>query len=595
MPAIRIAIYRRVSSEDQADPGAISLSEQDRRNRAFASEHFPGSVIVREYEDHVTAKTWARPAWQRMCQDMMQPPGQCPFDVIVAWKRDRLNRNKELDGYLKTLSRMAGVRIFTVKEGEFTGKKTFGERIVESVTGDVSEEELATITERTQEGRRGRARRGKLIPSAWPKFGLLWGDPNERRGKSYYVVDEATSPTVQRIFAAIADGMPTRRLVLTLEAENVWTSARWQFERGRYELTEKRLARGARGEFHWTRQAIARIIRDPAYRGEHIIYAAQNEYYETLDSVTGLWVRRRHTTRRDLSDPARVVIEVPALVSPDLWARANAMLDRAGQDAPRTHVDHEDALLARGHVICGHCGTTMVVIRRKPPNAGIWYACRRRTAARDIVTRICPAGGSWAKAGPLDIWAWAEFKRHIEEPERLEALLRRAQEEAPENQHSALSDLAVLDAQIRDLETRQANVEAQMELVSDPDARLGVAARLDRIMAELRGARARREEVAGAEAGREANLSELEEAVNWARSWAKGDLDALSYLEKRLLLFAFGAKVTVMRGPVKGHPRAELVLDWEGLERELQHATARRGQAQAANVICDTAYSLAEK
>jgi recombinase len=392
--------------------------------------------------------------------------------------------------------------------------------------------------------------------------------------------------------------------VLQLQADDIWTSTRWQYHRGRYEITAKRRARGAQGEFRWTRQAISKIIRDTAYKGEHVIYAGQNEYYEALDPATGLWVRRRRVTRRDEHDPARVVVEVPALVSTDLWARANAMLDQAGKDSPRSRVEHEDALLARGHVVCGHCDTGMVVIRRKPgagsDEGSAWYVCRRRRAARDIVSRVCPAGGAWAKVAPLDAWAWAEFKRHIEQPERLEALLRRAQGQTSEDRRTTISDLAVLDAQVRDLAQRQANVEAQMELVSDPDARLGVARRLDGITAELRGARERRAAVLAADDERTAGLAELEEAVNWARSWAEGDLDALTYREKRLLLFAFGAKVTVKRGARKGQPWAELSLDWEGLERELAHAAAQAVQAGQAsdgngNGNCDPAYSLAEK
>ncbi len=82
---LRVAIYIRVSSDEQADPERVSLPEQEKRCRVWLEIAFPGCQVMFIYEDHISGKRWDRPAFQRMCHAMQQGPGRCPFDVITVY------------------------------------------------------------------------------------------------------------------------------------------------------------------------------------------------------------------------------------------------------------------------------------------------------------------------------------------------------------------------------------------------------------------------------------------------------------------------------------------------------------------------------
>jgi DNA invertase Pin-like site-specific DNA recombinase len=590
---LRVVLYIRVSSDEQAGKGRVSLSEQEKQCRIWLKTKFPRYQILSIYEDHISGKRWDRPDFQHMCHAMMQSP--CPFDVIVAYNRDRLNRSLALNGYMETLANMAGVHIFIVKEDECTDKKDRGLLEVQSTQSPMPESEAVLITERTQMGRKGRAEQGKLISTSWPKFGWLWGDPSVKHGKSFYVLDPETAPISVHVFTMVTDEVPTRRMCFILDAEGVPSPARVHFERGHYQLTEKRLAHNKEGRLAWTRKAITRMVRDSAYKGEHVIYAAQNEYTTQFDEAQGLWKRTRHITARPENDPLRHVIQVPAIVSAELWARANAVLDRNKENALRSKPPEDDALLARGHAVCEHCKTTMFVARRRPrgqPNGPVhaYYVCRRRKAARDIVGWHCPVNGVYARVEPLDTWAWAEFKSRLKCLERLETLLRRAKGVATGDHTEPINELAVLNTQIANLEARGESLLTQMEYLNESEAREAIGERYETLVAELREAKARQAQTAQAHSERAARLSDLEEAVNWARTLDEHDLNALSFAEKRLLLFAFGVRVMVRRGE-RSKPHAELTLDWEELENELAHTGSRRGDVNNASTTSESEYS----
>jgi len=96
---VRVAIYQRVSRSDQ------DLSLQDHGTRAFAAQR--GWVVVRAYQDHgVSGAHDRRPALDQLLQDARR--GR--FDVVLAWKADRLFRSlKHLVVAVGDLAEMGGL------------------------------------------------------------------------------------------------------------------------------------------------------------------------------------------------------------------------------------------------------------------------------------------------------------------------------------------------------------------------------------------------------------------------------------------------------------------------------------------------------
>src|SRR6266849_3999586 len=109
---MRAAVYARYSSDMQRD---ASIEDQIRlcRQRIGAE----GWTYLDVYADRASSgSSTVRPAYQRLLGDARSGL----FDVVLAEALDRLSRDQEdIAGLFKRL-RFAGIRLFTVAEGEIT-------------------------------------------------------------------------------------------------------------------------------------------------------------------------------------------------------------------------------------------------------------------------------------------------------------------------------------------------------------------------------------------------------------------------------------------------------------------------------------------
>ena len=116
----RAAIYIRVSSEGQATEERVSLDEQTRDIEAHAAER--GYTIIQRYQDVASGVSRTRPGFQRLQADARS--GQ--FDIIIAWKSDRLARSGSAMGdLLDAVGRRVCVETvretFNLQTAEFNG------------------------------------------------------------------------------------------------------------------------------------------------------------------------------------------------------------------------------------------------------------------------------------------------------------------------------------------------------------------------------------------------------------------------------------------------------------------------------------------
>src|SRR6266478_4785712 len=193
-------VYARYSSDLQR---AASIEDQIRICRERIERE--GWDYQHAYTDRAQSGASAlRPAYQKLLEDARH--GQ--FEVVVAEALDRLSRDQEdVAGLLKRL-RFAGVRLFTLAEGEI------GELHV-GLKGTMNALFLKDLAQKVRRGLEGRVRAGRS------GGGLCFGYDVEReldaRGEPIHGgrrINEAEAAVVRRIFTEFATGRSPRAIAM---------------------------------------------------------------------------------------------------------------------------------------------------------------------------------------------------------------------------------------------------------------------------------------------------------------------------------------------------------------------------------------------
>jgi site-specific DNA recombinase len=178
----------------------------------------------------------------------------------------------------------------------------------------------------------------------------------------------------------------------------------------------------------WKPDRIAKMIRNPAYEGCHV-----------MRTKAGLVER-----------------PTAALVSVDLWQRANDQLTRNQLTATR---NAKHSYLLRGLIQCGICGrsyvgTTGWVARNVD---GLWYRCNGQVSSREAINGSRCTGKA-IRADVLEAEVWAGCRDFIFNPGPALA-------EAQERLRVRLEQSADLDQQRRALQQQLDRKQAEREPV----------------------------------------------------------------------------------------------------------------------------------
>ena len=143
---MKAVIYARYSSDQQRE---ASIEDQIRLCRERIEQE--GWEYLHAYTDRaVSGASALRPAYQALLEDARR--GE--FDIVVAEALDRLSRDQEdVAGLLKRL-RFAGVRLFTLAEGEI-GELHIG------LKGTMNALFLKDLADKTRRGLSGRVKEGR--------------------------------------------------------------------------------------------------------------------------------------------------------------------------------------------------------------------------------------------------------------------------------------------------------------------------------------------------------------------------------------------------------------------------------------------------
>jgi site-specific DNA recombinase len=169
---LRVAIYLRVSTDDQADKYGLDLQREAVESLIKSKGHLedgsPRAVLAgTQYvyvDDGVSGTTdiGSRPGFSRLIEDLIQAPeGKKPFNVVAVYRIDRFARKLKILMDVIDLFNQHGVKLLSANESIDTSTP-FGRAIL-SIIGVIAELEIETMKQRTQDGRRQAVQKGVVM------------------------------------------------------------------------------------------------------------------------------------------------------------------------------------------------------------------------------------------------------------------------------------------------------------------------------------------------------------------------------------------------------------------------------------------------
>jgi DNA invertase Pin-like site-specific DNA recombinase len=154
---IKCAIYVRVSTDD---------GRQDTQNQLLMLHKYAEQQnwpVVRVYQDHASAKSDDREAFQRMLDD----GGKHRFNTLLFWSLDRLSRQGVLPTlYLLQRFTKLGINYCSYSEQYLDSCGMFRDAVI-SILATIAKQERLRISERTKAGLERQKTTGKPGPKGF--------------------------------------------------------------------------------------------------------------------------------------------------------------------------------------------------------------------------------------------------------------------------------------------------------------------------------------------------------------------------------------------------------------------------------------------
>lgn len=251
-PGQRAALYRRVSTEDQAKEG-FSLEAQLATLQAYCKQR--AFTVAGDYvDDGYSGRTTSRPAYKRLLQEMDQ------WDVLVVVKMDRAHRNSRNFMALTELLAKEGKSFIMVNENWDTG--TVAGRFAMDMMQRVAQLESEQIGERTVVAMTQKAKGGGSVGAKAP-YGYRRGPDGK------YVVEPDEAKVVRWIFSAFAEGSKLTAMADDLELDQT-------------------------PGLRWGRISLRRLLENPSYAG-HLVWGdvvRENDHPAIIEPP--LWARAQN-------------------------------------------------------------------------------------------------------------------------------------------------------------------------------------------------------------------------------------------------------------------------------------------------------------
>jgi site-specific DNA recombinase len=225
---VRVAVYTRVSTEDQAKEG-YSMEAQQERLLAYCEAQ--GWEVASLYqEDGHSGRNTRRPAYQRMMEERQK------WDIILVMKMDRIHRNSKNFMIMMENLEKWGKKFTSMNESLDTS--TAVGRFVVDIIQRIAQLESEQIGERTYMGMAQKAESFGGILGFNPPFGYHF-----KEGKLTLLDSEA--PVISGIYQSYLAGEAMNDIAWRLNKDSVAT----------------------RRMKEWTKWSIGYVLHSPVYAG----------------------------------------------------------------------------------------------------------------------------------------------------------------------------------------------------------------------------------------------------------------------------------------------------------------------------------------
>lgn len=302
-----------------------------------------GYKLIHVYREVITGVVWRERKELTNLRNRARIEGD--FEVVVVGKFDRLAREGEIQTII--MEDLAYHHIRTESAIEKIEDSPAGRSMLHQY-GFMAGEDRKRIIQRTDDGRRARAKSGKMLGSGSARYGYKW---NEDR--TAYLINDDVIKVDEAGFS-------------WSEAEIVkftWFKYKdgWSIYDIRIHIQDKGIPT-RKGNAIWQDSIFSKMLVGSGYTGDATVY--QNKY-ENQPVRNGNESKSRIRTLKRPEEEQIKMPEgvVPALIDRETYEIVQRLKERNKQLAACNNPESEDALLRCGLLICGYCGGTMIVSR----------------------------------------------------------------------------------------------------------------------------------------------------------------------------------------------------------------------------------------
>jgi site-specific DNA recombinase len=389
MTDLRVALYARVSSEQQAEAKTIE-SQVAEIHAQIVADGFDLRTVLEFVDEGYSGATLVRPALERL-RDVASAGG---MDRLYVHCPDRFARNYAYQVLLVEELSGHGVEVMFLNRPL---GQTPEDQLLLQVQGVIAEYERAKFLERSRRGKRHAAQEGRVAILCHAPYGYRYVSKQEGGGEARYEIVFEEARVVQQVYIWVGqDRCTINEVCRRLHQAGVRTRT---------------------GKEHWDHKTIWDMLKNPAYKGE----AA---FGKTRWVPNGPRLRvprgkpaqpRRPFWGKDVPKEEWITIPVPALVDPALF---DAVQDQLEENRRRARIPEKGSrYLLQGLLVCAKCGYAYHGLTNDERNA--YYRCSgSMSPARRGFERLC-----WNKElhmDQTDAVVWQEVCQLLEEPARLE-------------------------------------------------------------------------------------------------------------------------------------------------------------------------------
>lgn len=497
--------YCRFSSDHQREE---SIEAQQRIISEYAEKS--GYNIVKWYCDRaLSGKTMNRPDFQRMLKDMED--ADCPFKAIICHKLDRISRSAADALKIKDILCDYGIQLVSTVErvqDDANGKLLYG------IMSTINQYYIDNLSNEVLKGLKTNALH-LLHTGGIPALGYKIVDKK-------LAIEESEAVIVRKIFQMAADGYGYNTIIKELNACGYRTKAGRPF--GKNSLYD--------------------LMQNEKYKG---VYTFNKCSKRTSQN------RRNYHRKKDESEIIRIEGGCPAIVSADLWERANASRKILGKITSNAKTNY----LLSGLMYCGECGAKMHGNRRhNGRNIYNTYRCNRKYNQMTCTCREI-------RADILENFVIDNLMEYFFNPEVIDIITEEVNRKIREQLDSGREDIQHAKNALTGLKLARNNLT---EAIAQTGYNQTIADKLKSVETQIAEYEAVIENDEHEKKDIQITREQVEEKIKYLKDHL---LDTENAEQAKILLRSYIDRITVDNNSVKVALRATFSFYYNGMENEV--------------------------